>query len=383
MLASIAFGWFLTLGVRFVFPAILPQIKSTFTIDNTAAGLAITAIWASYALMQFPAGILVDRLNERLLLCLSLVLAGVSLIGIGATPMFPLFLIACVLFGLATGLFGTARGIALSNVFSPNPGRAFGATLAAGSVGSAALPFLASLLIDDLGWRWTIGLPVPLFLATAVGTWWTLPAERTRSGSERELSLQRVLRTLGAALDDREIVLSAVGLTLMMFTFQALTAFLPTYLVDEKALTQQTAGVLFGVLFVGGAGFRLAGGSAADRFGTRSVLVTIGAVGILTLAALPSMHGAITLAVLIVVMSSRLAVAPVANPYIIDVLPDEATGTAWGLLRTGLFLISSAGSAFVGVLSDHGLFDEAFFVLAGLSALATVSFVFLPKRPDG
>ena len=383
MLLSIAFGWFVTLGMRFVFPAILPQIKDTFAIDNTAAGLAITAIWASYALMQFPAGVLADRLGGRVLLSLSLVLSGVSLVVVGVTPVFPVFLVACVLFGLGTGLFGTARGIVLSTAFAPNPGRAFGVTLAAGSIGSAALPFLASLLADDLGWRPVVGLPVPLFLAIAAVVWWALPAETGGRDDESDLSLRSVRATLGSALGDRAVVLPVVGSALMLFAYQALTAFLPTYLVQAKALSQQTAGALFAVLFVAGAGFQLAGGSAADRVGSRPVLVVVAVVGALTLAVLPSTNGRVALAVLTVVMASRLAVAPVANAYILDALPDAATGTAWGLLRTMLFLVGSAGSTAVGALSDRGYFDEAFYLLAGLSALAALSFALLPKRSEG
>jgi len=379
-LAVIAAGWLLTLGMRFVLPAILPQIKATFAIDNSTAGLAITAIWAGYALMQFPAGILVDWLNERILLSLSLLVASASLGLIGVAPIFPVFLLACGLFGLGTGLFGTSRGIALSNFFSPNPGRAFGITLAAGSIGSAALPFLASVTTDTVGWRLTIGLSVPLFFTAAIGTWWYVPSITPTDSGETDFSLREILRTLGEALTDRAIAVSFVGLTLMLFTFQALTAFLPTYLIQEKALTQQTAGLLYATLFVLGSGFQLAGGSAADRFGTKAVLIAISFIGVFSLAALPLVDSVIPLGILIVVMASRLAVAPVANPYIIEEIPDEATGTGWGLLRTGLFLIGSTGSTVVGTLSDYGLFDEAFFLLAGLTAVATGLFVFLPKR---
>lgn len=376
-LAAIAFGWFLTLGLRFVLPAILPQIKAAFAIDNATAGLAVTVVWAGYALMQFPAGVLVDRLGERRLLSLSLLLAGGSLGVLGGSPVFPAFLTAAGLFGLATGLFGTSRGIALSNLFSPNPGRAFGITLAAGSIGSAALPFLASVLTAEFGWRLAVGASVPLFLATAVGTWRAVPAETT-SGGTGDTGL--ALGALRAAFTDRAVVVAVVGLTLLLFTFQGLTAFLPTYLVQVKGLSSQTAGALFAGLFVAGAGFQLAGGGAADRFGTRAVLVVVAVVGIFTLAALPLLRGVLALGVLIVVMASRLAVAPVANAYVLDTLSDESKGTVWGLLRTGLFLLSSTGSVVVGVLSDRGLFDEAFFLLAGITAVAAVLFAFLPAR---
>ena len=379
VLGVIAFGWAITLGMRFVVPAIVPQIKEAFAVDNTTAGVAITVIWASYAVMQFPAGVLVDRLDERTLLGTSLFLAAGSLAAIGLSPAFAVFLGACGLFGLGTGLFGTARGIALSNFFSPNPGSAFGLTLAAGSVGSAAFPFLASHLIGDVGWRVVVGSSVPLFLATAVISWRAIPGRAKQGGAEgSERSLSGVWETVAAALTDRTILAAVAGLTLMLFTFQALTAFLPTYLVEERALSQGTAGALFALLFVVGAGFQYVGGRAADRLGTRRVLLAVASVGALALAALPATHGAVPLALLCAVMASRLAVGPVANAFVIDALPDESPGSAWGLLRTIFFLLSAAGSVVVGWFADHGLFDEAFFLLAGLTVAATASFWFLP-----
>ena len=64
---------------------------------------------------------------------------------------------------VATGLYGPARGTALSRTFSPNDGTAIGATLAAGSIGSAVLPLLAGSLIETYSWRLIVGgLGVPV-----------------------------------------------------------------------------------------------------------------------------------------------------------------------------------------------------------------------------
>ena len=380
LLAVIAFGWFLTLGVRFLLPALLPQIKAAFDIGNTTAGLAITAIWFGYGLMQFPAGVLVDRLGARTLLSLSLALAAVCLGIIGAAPVYVLFLAACGLLGLATGLFGTSRGIALSHFFQSNRGRAFGVALGAGSVGSAVLPFLSTAVEGALGWRVAVGLTVPLFALTALATWGIVPAGSETTSSSADVPFREVLGTLRAGFANRAIVIGVVGYTCMLFTLQGLTGFLPTYLIQAKGLSQQTASGLFALLFLGGAASQFVGGSAADRFGTRPVELAIAGVGVVTLALLPVVDGVLPLALLVVVMSSRIASASVMNPYIIDAVPDEATGTGWGLLRTAFFSIGATGSTVVGVMSDAGLFDEAFYLLAGVTAAATVLFVFLPRR---
>lgn len=382
LLGVIALGWFVTLGFRFLFPAILPQVKDAFVLGNATAGFAITVVWVGYAAMQFPAGVLVDRLGERALLGASLGLAGVSIGVVAAAPTFEIFLVACGSFGLATGLFGTTRGIALSGFFQPTPGQAFGITLAAGSLGSAAVPFVGTVLTGRVGWRTTLAVSVPVFLLTAAATRLVVPAGSSAGTERDELSLGTVASTLRMALTDRSVVLGVAGMTVLLFTFQALTAFLPTYLIQEKALSQEVAGGLFGLFFVTGAGFQVVGGRVRDRLGTRPVILGITATWVVTLAALPLVRGALPVAVLVVLMSSRMASAPVLNPFVIETLPDAATGTAWGLLRTGFFLVSATGSTYIGLLADAGLFDEAFYSLAGLSLIAVVAFVSLPGPED-
>ncbi|MFB6301264.1 MAG: nitrate/nitrite transporter [Haloferacaceae archaeon] len=390
LLPTIAVGWFLTLGTRFLLPAVLPEVKATFAIDDTTAGIAITVVWAGYGLMQFPAGVLVDRLDERTLLSLSLLLAGASLAVVGAAPVFPVFLVAGGLFGLSTGLFGTSRGIALAAFFRSNPGLAFGVTLGAGSVGSAALPYLGSVVTGLADWRLAVGLTVPLFLATAASTWWVVPADTDReadgNGGESgnpggaTPTVGTAVRSLRPAFADRAVAVGVCGVTIMLFTYQALTAFLPTYLIAAKGVSRGTAAGLFALLFVAGAGFQLVAGTAADRVGAPRVILVIALVGVPALAALPFVGGVLPLALLVVVVASRVAVASVMNPYIIAALPDEAAGTGWGLLRTGFFLIGATGSTVVGALADRGLFDEAFYLLAALTAVAAALFVLLPER---
>lgn len=81
ILVIVAVGWFLVFGTRFIFPALLPQITTIFEISNTVAGATISAVWVAYAAVQFPAGLLTDRLGERI------VLAASTLAAVGAVTV--------------------------------------------------------------------------------------------------------------------------------------------------------------------------------------------------------------------------------------------------------------------------------------------------------
>jgi predicted MFS family arabinose efflux permease len=377
VLVAIAAGWVFVLGGRFLVPAVLPQVTATFEVGDTGGGIAVTVIWATYALMQSPAGALVDRVGERRLLAGSLLLSAGSVAVLGVAPAYLAFLGGCAAFGFATGLYGPARGTALARTFPDDDGAAIGVTLAAGSVGSAVLPFLAGALVGSVSWRYVVaGLAPPLLVAAAF-TWRTVP-ERDPGSATGPPPVDELAGDVLRAVRRRGVAIAVAAVTLMLFAFQGLSAFYVTYLARE--LDQRVAAGLFALLFVGGAVAQLAGGAAADRFGERAVLTLTAAVGAVAVGAVPFVDGLVPLAALSVVIGTRLAIAPVSNAYVIAVLPDAVTGTAWGTLRTAFFLLGATGSTVVGVMSDAELFDEAFLLLAVVTAAAAVLYAFLPSR---
>jgi predicted MFS family arabinose efflux permease len=376
-LSAIALGWVFVLGARFLVPAVLPQVKTTFGVTDFGAGVAITTVWATYGLMQSPAGLLIDRLGERRLLAGSLLLTAVSVLVLGAAPAFLAFLIGCGTFGLASGLYGPARGTALSRTFPDNDSTAIGATLAAGSVGSAVLPLLAGTLVGAYGWRLIVGGLLPPLAVAGLLVWRTVPEA---GGGPARIPPRRLAADVVRAVRVRGVVVAVAAVTLMIFAFQGLSTFFVTYLVSVKDLTQPAAAGAFSLLFVGAAVSQVASGRFADRFGDRPVLVGVAALNVPLLVAVPFVDGVASLAALSLLVGSRLGIAPVSNAYIIAILPDSVTGTAWGTLRTAFFLIGATGSTAVGAMADADLFDESFFLLAALTAVAALLYALLPTR---
>ena len=382
LLLSVAVGWFFVLGMRFAVPGILPTITDDFTVSASEAGLAVTVLWVTYAAMQFPAGYFADRLGERVLLVAGLLVSAVGLVSYTFTPTFGLFVLATGVFGLGSGLYGPPRGTVISKTYDDNDGAAFGLMLAAGSVGAAALPAAAAVAVTSVGWRTAVGVVAPVFFLSAAAVWWAVPDTRIRAdGDGADRSMGDAVRAAAAAVRDRRIALAVAGATLMLFAFQAATAFLTTYLTATGRFTQGTAGAVLGVFFLVGAASQFAGGGLADRFGTPRVLVGIGAASVVPLAALPLVEGRLALGAVGALVGVRMAVGPVSNAYIIALLPDDVQGTAWGALRTGFFIVGSFGSTAVGYMADAGLFDLAFYMLAGITAVGASVYVFLPERP--
>lgn len=380
-LLAVAASWLFLSAFRVVLPALLPQVKSGFGVGNASAGFALTVLWVLYATFQFPGGIAADRVGERRLLLLGLAFANVSLLVFYVAPVFALFLVACGVFGVGAGLFGTPRDMLLSRMFPERVNTAYSVTFAAGSLGGAVLPLLATEIATRTDWRTAIISLLPLLLVATVGLWWFAPRARSEADRESRLSALATARRTATAVTDRSVVLAGGAFMFFLFTYQALVAFLPTYLVEIKGMEQSFAAALFGLLFVVGAVVQPFVGHVADRYGGRVTMLGLVAFSTGTLLALPFVAGRVALVVLVPLLGVRIAMGPVTSAYIVGALPEPIEGTGWGMLRTAFFALGATGSTVTGVFADAGLFDEAFLVLAGLTAVIGACWLFV--RPDG
>ena len=380
VLLTIAGGWFLLLGARVVLPAVLPQVRATFGIDNATAGLVVTLVWTSYALTQFPSGLLSDRIGERATLVLSAVASFAALVAFALAPTFPLFVLAGVAFGLGSGLYATPRVTILSKVFTEKTNSALGVTFSAGNVGAAVLPVVAGFVAAAFGWRAGLLVVTPAIAFLAVGLWVHAPrnVDVSDAGGGLDAPPREVARRVRDVVGHRAVLLSLLSMTLVLFTYQGITAFLPTYLIEEKGLAPTTAATLYGTFYATGAVSQSLLGGVADRIGEIRVLVAFSVAGVLTLVALVFTSNVYLLAVVIGLLGTRLGLGSVGNGYAADILPADVQGTVYGLFRTLFIGLGSLGSFFVGYLASVGLFDEAFLAMGVATGLAAVAFARLP-----
>lgn len=378
MAGTVSVGWMLVLGTRLVVPTLLPQITAEFGISNTTAGVAITVMWVTYALVQFPAGMLSDRRGERLILTVSMAIATLGVVFLAVAPTLAAFVLASAVFGLGTGLFGPPRVTIISKTFPRKDGTVMGFTFAAGNVGAAALPFLAGLLAFRFGWRSGIAFVLPAFVVLGYGMWRTVPDRSVSLRGVVPRSLREVASRLNVGLRDWTIVLLGGASTLMVFTYQGFTAFLPLYLVTAKGVSPPTAAVLFGAFFATGAVVQPFAGYLSDRLGKRPLLVALTLLHVLSLVVLPFVETLTSIAVLVVILGTRAGIGPVNNAFLVGVLPADVRGSGYGLLRSVFMTIGSTGSIVVGAFADAGSFDEAFLFLAAVVVVATACYVLLP-----
>src|SRR5471032_3096461 len=86
-------------------PPIFGEVKDSFGVSYTEIALALTAFNVMSALLQTPAGFLVDRIGPRTMLTVGLLLAGLSIVAAALLPGYWTFVIAYAFLGIANTVY--------------------------------------------------------------------------------------------------------------------------------------------------------------------------------------------------------------------------------------------------------------------------------------
>jgi len=375
ILLAIAVGWFLSLGVRLVYPVMLPHLRAEYNLTLTTSGLLLTVLWVAYALGQLPGGILADRIGEGMIMVVSTLISAATLFLV-ATARSPVVLYAATaMFGLGTALYGVARYTALSDLFPESDGTAIGLTLAAGDAGNTILPPFAGFIAVTFAWQYGFGFTIPLFVLSALVLWTLVPARTSSPSSAVDTVSLETIRYVFSGVLRREIVIMTIILILINAIYQSFTGFYPTYLVETKGLPTSIVTALFGLFFALGMVIQPVSGALYDRFGMRRTLTFFMGVVTGALALLPWVEGLVPVAIITVFVSFLLGFGAITTPYLTAALPWDMQGTGLGFLRT-IYMTTAAGSPVLfGAIADRGFFDEVFLllgVLAGVTIALTL-----------
>lgn len=366
VLLAVSAGWALTIGARIVYPALLPAIRTEFGFGYTTAGILVGVVWAAYGVLQLPGGILADRTSHRTALVVGTVVTAVGIVAVVGAPLFLLLVLATVVMGAGTGIYGPSRVAVLSNTYPDHDSTAIGVSQAAGNLGNAILPAIAGVLTVYAGWRAGLGYLVVGLALSAIALWVAVPVPSPTGQSAA--TVRELLARTRTALLSRPVYYGTALLLLLMFVYQSLTGFLPTYFVDEKGLSQDTAATLYGGFFAAAVLFQLGAGPLADRFGSQRVVALFAAASLPGFVLVLAADGLGVLVVGTVLLGSLLGCFPPAHAYTIGVVPSPIQGTGYGAIRTVYIGCGATGPVVTGIVAEFVSFPVA---VGGLGLLVT------------
>ena len=351
---------------------VVPLLVAEFGVDKPTAGLAISATFLAWVLLQLPGGLLMDRYDNRLLVWTGAGLLFAAAVAGTLAPDYRTFLLTRFLAGGSALFLWTAAANVVDRSF-PVSKRAVGTGLfiASAPAGVTLAQFAGPLIAAAAGWRATL-LVYPTVTAVGLPFLYLLLRDPVRNESRLELG------AFAAALRNRTVLLVSVSSFCAYSLFVFFNSWMPTYGTDVVSLDLATAGALTAIVPAMGLLARPGGGWLSDRIGGRRRPVLVGTFllvlpALLAVTAVSSVLGYAAVLVLAGV-GSQLGTG-VFYVYVGELSAEGTRGTGLAVLTT--FSISGALTApvFTGWLIERFSWDAAFAfggLLAGVGIVAVL-----------
>jgi len=381
-------------------PPILPLLVDDFAISYGEAGALLTVFYVTYSVFQLPAGALADRVGQRWILAVGMVvLSGGILLAAGAGD-YRTLVAAEVLAGIGGSTYHPAGMSIISDLEgATTEGKAMGIHGLGGVVGTALAPALVGGLAALFDWRLalTVGAGVGLvygliFLALFRDV--PGPAVEADGGPEPDAEPDRgpaghgsasgnrgaSTRTFASVPLERWVAVLFLANLAISTELGAVRTFVTSYLVEHAGTSTGLANGVFFAMLVGAGIASLGAGTLADTMDRRTLGVAAMVASALALAGtalVPAVPVALVAWFFLtgVVMWAAL---PAMNAITSAYSERGFSGSLFGVMLTAGSLGGAAGPLLFGVAAERFGMGTAFPMVAVVSAAGAA--VFLAMR---
>jgi len=244
----------------------LKDFKESFHLSDADRGALNSAFFWSYALLQIPAGWVVDRFGVKRPFALGFVLWSVISAGTALVSSLRQLFVLRILLGVGESVVTPAGMRWIRFHCAENQrGLAVGLYMAAAKVGPAIGAPLAAALISAYGWRM-------MFVILGLGCLlWLVPWMKLVKDDDRVLESAQARRSpessvpLGAVLASPVIWGTVIGTFCYQYFVYFCMTWMPAYFVERRNLSLNKMGLYTMFSFLGMAVVATLAGFAADR----------------------------------------------------------------------------------------------------------------------
>ncbi len=373
------------------------ELMSEFQVGGAVFGTLSSLYFYTYAPLQLPVGIMMDRYGPRFMISVAIALAALGSLLFAMAPSLELAYLARLLIGFGSGFSFVGALTVSTQLFPPAhfamlTGLVQGFGILGGIVGQAPL----GIAVEHLSWRGAMGAVAAAGLLLAIAAWLSI---RDRVGEARAASPTAGLKLVAANRETWLCATFGLAKTAPMLTFGGLWAV--PFVMAAHEVERATAASLTSLLFLGwglGAPFN---GWISDRLGRRKApMLASSLIATAAMSAIVGLHGLslTTTGVLFFLNGFTSCSMILAFAAVREHNPPGTTGAAYGLVNT--FVVGS-GAIFqplVGWLLDLGwdgtlvagarvyaedTYRAALWTLPAISAVGTIAALLMrePRKP--
>ncbi|SVB30758.1 uncharacterized protein METZ01_LOCUS183612 [marine metagenome] len=379
----VALGHGSTHWIGTAFYMLLPWIREDLGINYLLAGSLVAATHLSSLLANFGSSALTDVTGRRILiLCFSLVLGAIALIGTSFIDH-PLELGILIAVAGATGHVWHPAAISyLSRLYPNQRGFALSAHSLGASLGDAMAPLILGMLLSVMLWKtaaFSAGLPV---FGVVILLWWILGREENPENRFSEKGAWRLyfknLKKLGR---HKPLILLSLVSGFHGAAQTGLMMFIPIYLADDLKAGSMITGLGFAALQIGGVVAAPITGLLSDRLG-RKPIILFSLAGSTLMTALMAMADQIEFFIPCVLILGFLlfAVRPVEHSWCMDLAPKAMAGSAIGILFGVASVFAMLTPPITGAVADEWGISQVFWMISMLVLISTVFAILVPGR---
>jgi FSR family fosmidomycin resistance protein-like MFS transporter len=371
LVASVSAAHFVSHYYILLLPPLFAFVRADYDVSYTKLGLALAAFNGVSAVLQTPAGFLVDRFGARPLLIAGLLLGALAFAVAGLVDSFWVLVAMFGVAGLGNTVYHPADYAILSHHVPPErAAKAFSIHTFAGMLGSAVAPTSLLLMQSYWGWRGAFLGAALLGIAAAA----LLLVQR-----EEPITLKPLDKTLPETgpqgwrlLLSRPILLNVAFfalLALMNGGLQNYSVVALSALHGMPAAATTTA--LSAYLALSAIGV-LAGGYLASRVSRHGVVAAIGliAIALVAIALVFNLGDVLLIAAMGAGGLFTGGIMPARDMIVREMTPPGSFGKVFGFVTNGFNLGGIVAPMIFGLAMDHGAPQWVFLMTAVFSLLA-------------
>ena len=366
-----------------------PLIKDQLHFSTTEIGILISSFFWTYVPAQVLTGWLSSRISPYRIIAAGLTLWAIATAGLGLANGFLSFLLLRLLLGLGESVaFPCSSKLFAQHVAQDRLGHANGLIAVGMALGPGFGALAGGLLMAQQGWR-----SVYLLFGLASLLWlvpWTWASRRAEARAGRLTSL--ATPSLGQLLQCRALWGATIGHVCANYAFYFIIAWLPLYLVKERALSIEHMAQLAGLIYVSYAASAYSTGLLTDRLIRSGMSINRVRKGFMN----ASLLGIALCLILVATGSAAISLLGLGllglamgmgspNIYAISqTLAGPAAAGKWIGIQNSLANIAGmVAPVITGYIVDHtGHFSGAFLVAALMSLTGIVAYGGIVRKVD-